>query len=175
MCVCVCVCVICELWTLYTYKLICTLYIYIYICVCVICITYVVYSYTDACINHNDTIIKTRNTVLWKNIPLPLFERFVCERELETEQNCNILTLTLLTITAFLSRFPVAQPGVWGPTLLGAGFLYHILSPTGLVSKLIWSPTNWLPVFPELYNSLMPPSCCARHNCTHSTHLRSRL
>ena len=29
-----------------------------------------------------------------------------------------------------------AQPGSWGPTLLGAGFLYCILSPTGLVSKL---------------------------------------
>ena len=29
-----------------------------------------------------------------------------------------------------------AQPGAWGPTLLGAGFLYRILSPTGLVSKL---------------------------------------
>ena len=28
-----------------------------------------------------------------------------------------------------------AQPGAWGPTLLGAGFLYHTLSPTGL-SKL---------------------------------------
>ena len=30
-----------------------------------------------------------------------------------------------------------AQPEAWGPTMLGAGFLYHILSPTGLVSKLI--------------------------------------
>ena len=29
-----------------------------------------------------------------------------------------------------------AQPGAWGPTLLGAGFLYRILSPTSLVSKL---------------------------------------
>ena len=33
------------------------------------------------------------------------------------------------------------QRGAWRPTLLGAGFLYRILSPTGLVSKLIWSPT----------------------------------
>ena len=38
--------------------------------------------------------------------------------------------------------------GSWGPLLLGGGFLYHTLSPTGLVSK-----TNWLPVFTELYNS----------------------
>ena len=29
-----------------------------------------------------------------------------------------------------------AQPGAWGPTLLGAGFLYCILPSTGLVSKL---------------------------------------
>ena len=29
-----------------------------------------------------------------------------------------------------------AQPGAWGSTLLGADFLYCILSPTGLVSKL---------------------------------------
>ena len=37
-----------------------------------------------------------------------------------------------------------AQPGAWGPTLLGAGFLYRILSPTGLVSKLtdfLFSPS----------------------------------
>ena len=36
--------------------------------------------------------------------------------------------------SAFLSR----SPGLlnWGPTLLGVGFLYCILSPTGLVSKL---------------------------------------
>ena len=28
-----------------------------------------------------------------------------------------------------------AQPGDWGPTLLGAGFLYRILSPTLLISN----------------------------------------
>ena len=58
----------------------------------------------------------------------------MCERELESEQNCNILTLTLLAMTAFLFR----SPGLLnrGPTLLGAGFLYRILSPMGMVSKL---------------------------------------
>ena len=93
---------------------------------------------------------------------------------------------------------PTAQSGAWGLLLLGAGFLYHILSPTGLVSKLSiggpeassagywlslphlvsnWSglQTNWLPVFTELHNSSTPPSSCGRHNCTHSTHPRSRL
>ena len=41
---------------------------------------------------YNDTI-KTSDTILLeKYIPLILSERFVCERELETEQNSNILT-----------------------------------------------------------------------------------
>ena len=40
---------------------------------------------------------------------------------------------------------PTAQSGAWGLPLLGAGFLYRILSPT-----------NWLPVFTELYNSSTP-------------------
>ena len=83
---------------------------------------------------------------------------------METKQNCNILTPTLM---AFSVSFPfswAAQSGAWGPaslgagflyrilfltrlipnwsirglgpTLLGAGFLYRILSPTSLVSKL---------------------------------------
>ena len=65
-----------------------------------------------------------------------------------------------------------------GPGAHSAGFLYCILSPTGLVPKLhrgfrgslrpgvvfpttsrlyhIWSPTVWLPVLTELYNSSTP-------------------
>ena len=84
----------------------------------------------------------------------------MCERELETEQNCNILTPTLLVIATFLSRSPgllnrgpgspaslghvpqssifsptaTAQSGSWGLTLLGAGFLYRSLSPTDWIS-----------------------------------------
>ncbi len=56
-------------------------------------------------------------------------ERVVCERELETEQNCNILTPTLLAITAFLSRSPAcstegleAQP-LWDMVLIPASSL----------------------------------------------------
>ena len=56
------------------------------------------------------------------------------------------------------SRSPnAAQPEARGPTLLGAGFLYRILSPTGLVSKqidflsspsyiIVQSPTQYLPI-----------------------------
>ena len=62
--------------------------------------------------------------------------------------------------------------GSWGPLLLSGGCPYHILSPTRLISnsiggplrravassttyclRLLWSPTHWLPVFTELYNS----------------------
>ena len=65
------------------------------------------------------------------------------------------------------------QPEAWGPTQLGAGFLYHNLSPTGLVSK-----TNWLPVFTELYNTSVAHSISlewhvwsssSRNNC-HAVH-----
>ena len=100
-------------------------------------------------------------------------ERVVCERELKTEQNCNICNPTLLAITAFLSRSPgllKRGPGGLGPSLsecwfslphlisnssdpqlpigglrapsAGAGSLYRILSPTGLVSKLIEFPVH---------------------------------
>ena len=51
-----------------------------------------------------------------------------------------------ISVVSFLfSR--AAQPEAWGPTVLGAGFLYHILScGSGL-------QTNWLPVFTKLYNN----------------------
>ena len=132
--------------------------------------------------NHNDDIIKTSNTVLYKNTPLTLFKRvrkgysrFYCERELETVQNCNILTPSLLAITAFLSRSPgllnrgptqpgagflyrilsptaTAQSGAWGPTLLGAGFLYRILSPT-----------DWTSCALGYIIVQRPPFSCGRH------------
>ena len=70
----------------------------------------------------------------------------MCERELETEQNCNILTPTLLSISVSFPISRAAQPEARGPTLPSEGFLNRILSPTGLQS-------HWLPVFTELYNS----------------------
>ena len=126
----------------------------------------------------------------------------MCERELETGQNYNILTPTLLAITAF---FPVllgcstgglgAQPpwdiflkpvsslqlqllnrcwvlafstasylqlvwsptataysGTWGTTLLGAGFLYRILSSSDLTSSAL----SYIIV-------QRSPSSCGRH------------
>ena len=96
------------------------------------------------------------------------------ERELEIEQNFNILTPTLLAITALLSRsLTLLNRGPGGPASLGAGFLYHIFSPTGLIPNWLigslrapsagcWlSPpylvSNWLNFLcTELYNSSTP-------------------
>ena len=86
--------------------------------------------------------------------------------------------LSLPHLVSNWSGLQTAQSGAWGPTLLGAGFLYSILSPTGLVSKLLSrepeGPLCWVlaflysilssicPVskrieFPVLYNILIIP------------------
>ena len=59
-------------------------------------------------------------------------ERVVCERELETEQNCNILTPTLMAITALcLSRSPgLLNRGPRDPASLGNSPHSSIFSPT---------------------------------------------
>ena len=111
---------------------------------------------------------KDERRLLKKNIPLTLFESLECERELETEQNCNILTPTLMAISASFPFFRVVQPEARGPTPLGAVLLYHILSPMGLVSKLteflsspsyiiVQSPTHYLPITGHR-NVSLPPS-----------------
>ena len=127
--------------------------------------------------NHNDGTKKTSDTVLFEKYTSHYIERVVCEWELETEQNCNILTPTLLAITAFVSRSPwLLNRGPVGPASLGHVPQSSIFSSTGLISKLLnrgpegsrcwvlafstavclnWSSlqTNWLPVFTGLYNS----------------------
>ena len=72
--------------------------------------------------NHNDDTIKTSRHSSWEKFTSHFIERVVCERELKTEQNCSILTPTLLAITVFLSRSPV----------LGHGSHSSIFSPTDL-------------------------------------------
>ena len=134
------------------------------------------YKHIYICVqNHNDDTIKTSNTVLQKNIPLISFERAVCEWELETEQNCNILTPTLMAITVLLSRSTwLLNRGLGGPASPGASFLYRILSPSGLISNCsigspegpsagCWSSlphlilSNWLNLqCTELYNNSEP-------------------
>ena len=100
----------------------------------------VVYSYADSCRkNHNDAIITTRQS-FWKNIPLTLIERVMCERELGTEQNCNILTPTLIAISvSFLFSW------CWSTGGPGAHSAGHWLSLLQLVTNGSGVQTNWPP------------------------------
>ena len=99
-------------------------------------------------------------------------ERVVYERELETEQNCNILTPTLLAITTFLSHSPgLLNRGPGGPAFLGHVPQSSIFSPTGLISKLlgagflyrILSPTDWISCALSYIIVQRPPSTCWQH------------
>ena len=90
------------------------------------------------------TMTKDERRLLNKYIPLNLFARFekvysgfYGERELETKQNCNILTPTLMAVSVVSFSFSrAAQSEAQGPTLLDDGSLYCILSATSLVPKL---------------------------------------
>ena len=88
--------------------------------------------------NHNDTIIKTDagRLFLTKYLPLTLlqgfekgYSRFACERELETEQNWNILTPTLMAINVV--SFSFSWCSTRGPGVHSAGWwlsLLHLIS-----------------------------------------------
>ena len=80
-------------------------------------------------------IIKTSGAFL-RNIPLTLFVRvrkgyskFACERELEIEYNCNILTPTLMAVNVVSFSFSWCSTG--GPGTHSAGWwlsLLHLIS-----------------------------------------------
>ena len=79
---------------------------------------------------HNDAMKTSEDTSLEKYTP-HFIESVVCEREFETEQNCNILTDFLMAITAFLSRSPgLLNRGPGGLASLGHGPHSSIFSPT---------------------------------------------
>ena len=90
----------------------------------------------------HSSLEKYTSHFIWKG-----YEEYYCVRgELETEQNCNILTPTLLAITAFLSHSPgLLNRGLGVQPLLGHGSHSSIFSPTDL---------NFLS--PGLYNNLTP-------------------
>ena len=72
--------------------------------------------------NHNDHTVKTSaHSFLEKYTSHFIYEGYYYVRgELETEQNCNILTPTLLASTAFLSRSPeLLNRGPGGPASAG--------------------------------------------------------
>ena len=86
---------------------------------------------------------------LLENIPLTLLKRFVCERELKTEQNCSILIPTLMAISVVSFSFSWCSTGGPGAQLSAECWL----SLPHLVTNGSGLQTNWLPVFTELYNS----------------------
>ena len=99
--------------------------------------------------------IKTRDTVLKKNISLTLFERVVCERELATEQNCNILTPHSYGHQRF---FPVLLG--WSTGDLGAQPLWCWFSLPHLISNSSDLQTDWISCALSYIIVQCPPSSC---------------
>ena len=77
-----------------------------------------------------------RHSSLEKYVPLTLFERVCVRGSLRPNRTATYWPSLYWPYRVSFPFSWAAQPGAWGPTLLGAGFLNHILSPTGLVSKL---------------------------------------
>ena len=82
---------------------------------------------------------RRRKTSLQIYVPLtflPGFEKscskFACERELEVEHHCDILTPKLMAVSIVSFSFSRCWTGALGSTLLGAGFLYCIVSASSL-------------------------------------------
>ena len=90
--------------------------------------------------HHNDTIIKTQEDFLINictshfivRVRKGLLKVCVWEGFLEGTETSIFWPPLLWLATLCLSRFPDAQPKAQRPTLLGAGFLYFILSATSL-------------------------------------------
>ena len=121
--------------------------------------------------HHNDTIIKTdarRKTQedFFNKIFTSHFiarvrkgcSRFACERELEIEHNCNILTLTLMAVTLCLSCSLDAQPEVqrplcWVMTFFMASYQHLLRTPTRQGPNGPFG-LMWLSLQHLVYNSL---------------------
>ena len=110
----------------------------------------------------------------------------MCERKLETEQNYNILTPTLMAISVSFPFSWAAQLGSWGPSLSGCWFSVPHLISTCPISKqlnrgpegslcwvlvfsttsylqLVWSPTDWISCALSFIIVQHPSSSCGRH------------
>ena len=110
---------------------------------------------------------------LYKYIPLTLFVRvrkgcegFYCERELETEHNWNILTPKLMAVNVVSFSFIWCSTRALESTLLGAGFLYCILSASSLDPNSSGLPgpfgLMWLSLPHLVYNSVRSSTQLAR-------------
>ena len=99
-------------------------------------------KYTYICWIHTDAMIKTQedffNTISTSHFIARVRKGcvgFHCERELEIEHNCNILTSKLMAVNVVSFSFFWCSTGALGSTLLGVGFLYCILSASSLDSN----------------------------------------
>ena len=115
--------------------------------------------------HHNDTIIKTQED-FFNNIYLSLYckgsKRLfkVCVWGGAGDRTKTVIfwPSLLWPSTLCLSRSPDAQPEALGSTLLGAGFLYCILSATS--SGFPRAPSAWCS-FPYHHSSITPsPTVC---------------
>ena len=99
-------------------------------------------------------------TQSFRKIYLSLYLNGLCVRESwGPNRTATYWPPTLMAISVSFLFSRVAQPEARRPSfLVGADFLYHILSPNTVISK-----TNWLPVFTKLYNSSIAHSISA-HN-----------
>ena len=116
--------------------------------------------------NHNDTIIKQKSEDSLSKTYLSLYckgskrvtQGLRVRESWRPNRNCNILTPLLWPSTLCFSRSLDAQPEAQRPTLLGAGFLYYILSASSLDlnSSGPQAPSAWCG-FPY-HNSSITPS-----------------
>ena len=101
-----------------------------------------------------------------------LLKVLLSERELETEQDCNILTPTLMAITAFLSCSPgLLNQGPGGPASLGHGSHSSIFPPTDLNFNCSISgpegPLCWVMFsLPHLISNLLNFLSTELYNCS---------
>ena len=92
--------------------------------------------YTYICWIHTDAMIKTQEDFFIKictsNFIASIrkgYSRFVCERELETEHNCNILTPTLMAVNVVSFSFSWCSIGGLGVHSAGCWLsLLHLIS-----------------------------------------------
>ena len=112
---------------------------------------------------------KMSDTVLSEKYTSHFIDRVVCERDLETEQNCKILTPTLMAISVFFPVFLDCSTRGLRTHSAGCWISLPHLVTMGLVSKLTDSLSS-----PSDIIVPRPPSCW-RHNRTHPTRSRSRL
>ena len=118
--------------------------------------------------NHNDDHNKDERHSSLEKYTSHFIERVVCERELETEQNCNILIPTFMAVSVSPLFSWVAQLGAWGPSLSVWWF-----SPPHLISNSSCLQLTDFLSSPGLYNNLtstlLPASVKISHPFNQST------